>query len=225
MWGIQWCFCHNGQVPLLEDHPNHFLGDIQGERVFFPVGNTDSEAVFCALLNALRAQFTDTMPSLPVLYESLQELCKEVVDYDRKETILNFMLTCGPHVLWVYSWPGRRPGSQVWNGLHYAVRGTSTNLGDEEVVVDVSMAGSKDDRVCVVATKPLTDDEEWVELKPGELILVDNGLPHVSARDLFHVEMRGHGLSNDGKVLDPPRLEEDMRRYEFNPEFFAAGGI
>ena len=77
----------------------------------------------------------------------------------------------------------------------------------------------------IVATKPLTDDEEWVELQPGELIVLDEGVPHVTARDLFHVELHGHGINNAGKVLHPPRLEEDMRRYQFEPDFFVAGGI
>jgi hypothetical protein len=77
-----------------------------------------------------------------------------------------------------------------------------------------------------VATKPLTEDPDWIELQPGELILMDNGLPHVSVRDLFHVELHGHGLDNQGRAqIKPPRLEEDMRRFELLPEFFSAGGI
>src|SRR3569623_59168 len=48
---------HNGQVPLMDDHPDHWLGDVKGERFYSPVGSTDSEALFCAILNALRAQF------------------------------------------------------------------------------------------------------------------------------------------------------------------------
>lgn len=222
MWAFNWCFCHNGHVPLFEDHPNHCLGDVPGERYYYPVGDTDSEKTFCAILNALRAQFPDTMPSLPVLYENIQSLCREIVDYDRTGTIFNFLLTCGPHVLWVYSWPGKRPGSVVWNGLHYIVRSKDTNLHDADISVRVKGYG---DSVCIVATKPLTDDEEWIELKAGELIVPDNGIPHVTARDLFHVELQGHGLNNEGKVLRPPRLEEDMRRYQFNPDFFVGGGI
>lgn len=290
MWGIQWCFCHNGQVPLFDDHPHAVLGleksenekqdgpngadGVNGdtssssssssspddERVYFPIGDTDSEAAFCAILNALRAQFTDTMPSLPTLYEALQRLCAEIVKYNPQETILNFMLTCGPHVLWVYSWPGKRPGSTVWNGLHYTVRGSSTNLSDVDYSINVSVpqqsatattssaaAGpdgtqncpeesskvvkkdknnTKKHHVCIVATSPLTDDEEWVELKAGELISLDEGTPHVSVADLFRVELQGHGLNDNRRaVLPPPRLEEDMRRYEFQPDFFAASGI
>jgi hypothetical protein len=245
MWAMNWCFCHNGQVPLLEDHPDHVLGSAGGERMYYPVGDTDSEATFCALLNALKAQFPDTMPSLPVLHEALAELCREIVEYNPTETILNFFLTCGPHVLWVYSWPGRRPGSLVWNGLYYTVRSGLTSLADSDYAVRVGVPeeevtnGNNDDdsnsstteeeernrQVCIVATKPLTDDEEWIELKPGELILMDNGLPHVSVKELFQVEMEGHGLDNQGKVLRPVRLEEDMRRYAFKEEFYASSGI
>jgi hypothetical protein len=71
----------------------------------------------------------------------------------------------------------------------------------------------------------MTDDEEWIELRPGELIVLDNGIPHVTPAELFRIEMQGHGLKNDGKVLRPPRLEEDMRRFALHREFFVGGGI
>lgn len=211
-----------GHVPLMEEYPEYWLGggDTDGandvdddmhtnrERVHVLVGDTDSEAVFCPLLNALRCKYPEHMPSLPVLYQEIQQLCQEIVQYNPEETILDFLLACGPHVLWVYSWPGQRPGSTVWNGLHYTVRSSSsyTNLSDGDYSMDVLVGDSQDDRVCIVATKPLATDEEWVELKPGELILLDNGLPHVSAKDLFRVELLGHGLRNDGKALKPVRL-------------------
>lgn len=246
MWGIQWCFCHNGQVPLFEDHPDYCLNGSGGyeergvcglERTYNPIGTTDSEAAFCAILNALRAKFTDNMPSLPILYEELKLLCKEIVDYNPKLTILNFLLTCGPHLLWVYSWPGARPGSKVWNGLHYTIRNNDTQLSsnsdDPNYQVAINKLGQRpqspsegwndDHQVCVIATKPLTSDEEWIELNRGELLVMDAGLPRVSIGDLFRAELAGKGLS--GSALQPPRLEEDMRRYQFEPTFFAGGGI
>jgi hypothetical protein len=79
-------------MPLFDDCPDTWLGPVDGERFYYPVGNTDSEKGFCAILNALRAQFPDTMPSLPVLHEILGKLCQEIVDYDSKGTILNFLL-------------------------------------------------------------------------------------------------------------------------------------
>jgi Glutamine amidotransferases class-II len=181
--------------------------------------------VFCALLNALKAKFS-TLPSLPVLHETLQQLCQEIVNYSPDSTILNFLLACGPHNLWVYSWPGARPGSNVWNGLSYTIREwpfRKCHLQDLDYEVDFSQIAGQDDRVAVIATKPLTTDEEWVELTPGELILFDEGIPHCLPEDCFEVELHGHGLNS--KVLGPPRLEEDMRRYDTRNAFFAAGGI
>lgn len=249
MWALNWCFCHNGQIPLFEDHPTHcLLGDDpslspsqQQQRYYYPVGETDSEMAFCAILNAIRNRFPDTMPSLPDLYSTIHSLCREIVEYNPQSTIMNFLLTCGPHVLWVYSWPGQRPGSAVWNGLHYLVLPSSSASSQKDTKdlcdgdISVRLQGRRHgnngnnedetDNMCFVATKPLTNDTEWIEMKAGELIVLDKGIPYVTARDLFHIELRGHGLDNSNKALQPPRLEEDMRRYQFDPSFYVGGGI
>ena len=67
------------------------------DQVFFPVGDTDSEAIFCAILNALRAQF-QTLPSLPVLHDTIRKLCDEIVEHDPDLTILNFLMGCGENI-------------------------------------------------------------------------------------------------------------------------------
>lgn len=193
---------------------------------YHPVGDTDSEAVFCALLNALRAKFT-TLPSLPVLYDTLSTLCREIIQHDQDATILNFLLTCGPHVMFAYSWPGARPGSNVWNGLHYTVREPpfqTATLRDLDVQIDFAKVTSEKDRVAVIATKPLTQNEEWIEMKRGELILFDEGIPHLAAEECFSSEMKGHGLESN--AIPRPKLEQDMRRFSFQPKSeFAGGGI
>ena len=231
MWGIQWCFAHNGEIPMFAA----VAGDTKKQKpilqklqslctsevsYYHPVGTTDSEATFCAILNALRCKF-QTLPSYPILYEAIQQLCQEIVDYDPEGTILNFLLTCGPHTQWVYSWPGSRPGSKVWNGLHYTVREypfQKSHLCDLDYTVDFSTCTTEEDCVSVIATKPLTDDEEWTELKRGDLILFDQGKPHITPYDLFKVELSGHGLNST--VLERPHLEEDMRMYNFDPLHF-----
>lgn len=45
MWGISWCFAHNGDVPKFSSprfssHP--WLGDVPGPSVYHPIGDTDS---------------------------------------------------------------------------------------------------------------------------------------------------------------------------------------
>lgn len=233
MWGIQWVFAHNGEVPMFHKDPNRPLTSLMvtegikcyDETYYNSVGTTDSEATFCAILNALRQRF-DKLPSLPVLYESIQKLCDEITDYDPEKTILNFMLTAGPHALWVYSWPGSRPGSKVWNGLHYTVREypfSKCHLRDIDYSLDFSTCTTEDDCVSVIATQPLTDDEKWTELKRGELILFDQGKPHITPTDLFQVELDGHGLHSE--CMEPPNLKKDMKTYNIDPSTFQGSCI
>jgi hypothetical protein len=54
LWGRYWVFAHNGNLPGVQP-------ELDGS--FLPVGNTDSERVFCWLLQSLRQRFGDTPPS------------------------------------------------------------------------------------------------------------------------------------------------------------------
>ena len=223
MWGINWCLAHNGDVPLFKGGELPWIGSVRGEPSYHPVGTTDSEALFCSILNALKAKF-DTLPSLPVLHGTLQDLLDEIVSHAPQETILNILLSCGPHVLFCYSWPGSRPGSDVWNGLHYTVRDYPfgvCQLADLDYQVDFASVTAPKDRVAVIATKPLTVEEDWIALERGELILFDDGLPHKTPASCVAVELQGHGL--ESRVLVRASLEEDFRRYRFKRSFFNEG--
>ncbi|KAL7532287.1 hypothetical protein ACHAWF_004074, partial [Thalassiosira exigua] len=258
MWGISFCFAHNGDVscfdrkqfaadeaidcsasPRVNELSNKscvkipWLGrsigvEDKGERPYNPIGGTDSEALFCAILNALRG--FDTLPTLPVLHSALQSLCNEIVGLDDQyegTTILNFLLGCGPHIQFAYSWPGAREGSAVWNGLHYLVREPpfgSAHLSDCDYSIDFGAVTKEDDRVAVIATAPLTDDEDWVEIGRGQLILFDDGLPHMAPDDCYEAELRKHGLESD-VIPPPPSLEVDVRRYELRRDFFQGAAI
>lgn len=79
-------------------------------------------------------------------------------------------------------------------------------------------------RVAVIATSPLTDDEDWVEIKRGQLILFDDGLPHMAPDDCFEAELRQHGLESDA-IPSSPSLEVDMRRYQLRKDFFQGAAI
>ena len=177
MWGIQWSFAHNGDVPLFKGDELPCIGDCEGEQVYNPVGDTDSEKMFCCILNALKAKFK-TLPSLPMLHSYLKELLNEIVSVDEEGTILNFIMGCGEHTSFAYSWPGKRPGSSVWNGLHYIVREPpfqQAALVDCDYKVDFAELADDGDRVAVIATKPLTLNENWVEFERNQLILFDEG--------------------------------------------------
>lgn len=233
MWGINFAFAMNGDIPLFKRDPHAKLNALvdpndspcKDQKYYHPVGSTDSEAAFCAILNALRVQFQQ-LPSLPVLKNALKELCDEIIFEDPEGTIMNFLLTCGPDNLWVYSWPGRRPGSEVWNGLHYTTRAfpfTTSRLCDLEYEVDFASTNEEGDCVSVIATKPLTENEEWIEIKRGELIVFDQGRPNMTPESLFEVELLGHGLKSS--VFERPVLEKDMKEFNLDPEAFLGSYI
>lgn len=198
--GIQMCFCHNGEVPHFANIDAGYsllLGNTTAEDVLFhPVGETDSEAVFCAILNALNAEFPTGLPTLPVLHEFLKMICDEIVA-DQPETIFNFLLGCGQYTLFAYSWPGQRPGSKVWNGLHYIIRESpfcEAKLLDDDYTIDFREVTTNEDRVAIITTKPLTAEPGWTEFKRGELLMFDKGKPYRTPKCCEIVENEGRGL-------------------------------
>lgn len=204
LWGIHWTFAHNGQVPKFDDstplEAQPLLGKTTVKDLHYnPVGDTDSEAVFCAVLNAVKAEF-QSLPTLPVLHGFLSKLCQEIIKGDEETTIFNFLLGCGKYTQFAFSWPGRRPGSKVWNGLYYIVRSPpfqTASLVDADYSIDFAKFNTKpNDRVAVITTKPLTDETGWTEFERGQLIMFDKGLPHRSPRCCEQVEKEGRGLSS-----------------------------
>ncbi len=208
MWGVQWSFAHNGDVAMFKDNNVlPWIGKYEGDRIYQPVGDTDSEKIFCSVLNALKARFK-TLPSLPVLHSYLKELLDEIISHDKEGTILNFIMGCGARASFAYSWPGKRPGSNLWNGLHYIVREppfSKASLTDCDYKVDFSKFAGEGDRVAVIATKPLTLNENWVEFERNELILFEEGKPLLIQQDDVN--------TSNSNAIPLPLLKEDRRRF------------
>ena len=75
-------------------------------------------------------------------------------------------------------------GEALWahasTKLCYLVRQhpfASARLADEDLAVNFAEHTTPDDRVAVVATTPLTRDEQWADFKPGELKVFVDGAP------------------------------------------------
>jgi predicted glutamine amidotransferase len=238
LWAVTFTFAHNGDCPPFSlqarrkrcrqdgpesrgddddnSHRNGYglpvLGRCTSEMdpVYFPVGDTDSEAVFCSILNALHAEFAEK-PPLSVLRDFLQQICEEIVNYDNHAhaSIFNFLLGCGKHTQFAYSWPGQRPGSKVWNGLHYIVReppfSTATLIDVADYTIDfATVTDPKRDRVAIIATKPLTQEADWIEFKPNQLILFRHGRPQLgpASAGLVHREAtRFHSAASSASSI------------------------
>ncbi len=154
LWGQYWVWAHNGNLP-------QFQPELDGS--FVPVGNTDSERIFCWLLQSLRQRFGDQPPAQDVLLEALHELILPVSALG----IFNFLLSNGHCLI-----------AHCSTELSYLVRRAPFNvahLNDEDVSVDFSEVTTPNDRVAVIATLPLTDNENWIGMTPGSLWLFNDG--------------------------------------------------
>ena len=154
LWGRYWVFAHNGD--LKDFHPR-----LHG--AFRPVGGTDSERAFCWLMQEL-AKAHASVPSIQELSATLRELAPQVARHGS----FNFLLSNG-QALWAHA------STQLYSLLRSAPFGRA-QLNDDDISVDFADATSPADRVAVVATEPLTRDEAWTALRPGELRVFVNGV-------------------------------------------------
>jgi glutamine amidotransferase len=156
LWGKYWVFAHNGNLP--DFHP------VQN-GCFQPVGETDSEKAFCLILNTLRQQFPAKEPALEELYPVLAKITESIASIG----IFNYLLSNGEHFF-----------AHCSTNLAYIVRKApfaAAHLIDQDVTVDFSELTTPSDRVAVIATTPLTDNEVWTKIQPGELLVFHDGSP------------------------------------------------
>ena len=154
LWGRYWIFAHNGSL-------KDFAPPLGGW--YRPVGSTDSELAFCWLLETLRERFGDREPAPADLHGAIRDWASAVAAHGT----FNFMLSNGETLF-----------AHCSDRLSYIVRRapfTTAHLVDEDVAVDFSQVTTPNDRVAVIATLPLTDNEEWTALAPGELAVFRQG--------------------------------------------------
>jgi predicted glutamine amidotransferase len=157
MWGSYWSFAHNG---TLKGFASRFHS---GDRRFRPVGSTDSEAAFCEILEILWHAFPGGQPALPGLRETLHEATVSL----RELGEFNYLLSNGEALF-----------AHCATRLAYIERRapfTTAHLVDEDYEVDFSRVTTPNDRVTVVATIALTDNETWTAVEPGQLLMFKDG--------------------------------------------------
>lgn len=155
LWGRYWVFAHNGDLKTLPE--------LVDER-FMPVGNTDSEHAFCWLLQQLASRF-EKEPSQTDLHAALRELATKLSQHGS----FNFLLSNGE---WL--------AAHCSTNLHYLVRQApfgKAHLVDKDMSVDFKALTTPADRVVMIATQPLTDNESWIQMQAGELVIFQDGEP------------------------------------------------
>lgn len=155
IWGYMWTFAHNGQLDKsLFDWPLEF---------YFPVGDTDSEYAFCWIMDQMRKKFPSKPSCIHELTTFLHQCCEKL----RKLGVFNMLLS-ESNFLFIYnttklSWITRKaPFGEA-------------SLKDYELTVDFHTETTETDKVTVIATEPLTENEAWEKLLVGELIVFKLG--------------------------------------------------
>ncbi len=154
LWGQYWLFAHNG-------HLEAYAPPLTGR--FLPVGTTDSERAFCHLMQSLSQRFPDGPPDTASLHGALRELAIEIGRHGE----FNFLLSSGERLF-----------AHCASRLAYIVRQAPfavAHLADQDISVDFSELAAPGDRVAVIATLPLTDNEQWTLIPPGTLLCFTAG--------------------------------------------------
>jgi predicted glutamine amidotransferase len=152
LWGRYWSFAHNGDLKDFEPELSSYR----------PVGDTDSERAFCLILETLEKKFS----SYPGLKELEKELNRITLEIGQKG-IFNYLLSNGDFM-----------AAHCSTALSSIIRKApfqTAHLKDQQVAVDFSAVTTSKDRVAVIATNPLTENESWRVHEPGTLLVLKDG--------------------------------------------------
>ena len=165
-------------------------------------------------------------PPSPGSQPPLNELCHALADITREITlhgVFNYLLSNGQALF-----------SHCSTRLYYIVRQwpfSTAHLIDADLSIDFAQVTTPDDRVAVIATAPLTDNETWTAFAPGELTMFEEGraigvLERVRARqpDDVRREQREHEVASRvvrhgaGEERDEPSAQRPATPRRWYPE-------
>lgn len=158
-------FAHNGQLnAIAQKLPDHY------ER-FMPVGETDSEAAFCILLERLSKLWHDgEIPALRARRAEVERFASEI----RTLGPANFLYSDGD-ALFAHGHCRTQPGGKIAPpGLWLLQRSCATDsdaLVQDEVP---DQGGQPSQELALIASVPLSD-EPWRAFGEGEIVIVRNG--------------------------------------------------
>jgi glutamine amidotransferase len=154
LWGRVWTFAHNGQLRHVKR---------LALSSYRPVGTTDSEHAFCFLLGQLRNRIGDKAPPDGRLQATIAELAGEIAEHG----VFNLLMSDGRSLF------AFRSTNLVWLTRRAPFR--PATLLDADLTVDFAKHASPSDIVTIVATRPLTRDEEWSTMPKSSLIAFRDG--------------------------------------------------
>ncbi|WP_372882273.1 class II glutamine amidotransferase [Psychromonas sp.] len=154
LWGKNWTYAHNGQLTGYEALP---LGRT------LPVGETDSERAFCWIIDQLYLEYQSQPEDMQAVFQKVAGYADQL----REMGIFNMLLSDGEYVM-----------CYCTNNLTWITRRApfgKAQLIDEDMVVDFQKETSDTDVVTVIATRPLTNNEQWYKMQEGEFCVFHFG--------------------------------------------------
>jgi predicted glutamine amidotransferase len=156
LWGKNWTYAHNGQLKGYMDN--------LPISAHTPVGSTDSEHAFCWILDQLHFEFGRQEPKPVKLFEFVASLADKINELG----VFNLILTDGVYLFAYCS-----------NNLHWITRRApfgQASLIDADVMVDFKEVTTSNDIVTIIATQPLTGNEEWKRMSATNWLLFNHGV-------------------------------------------------
>ncbi|MFN9645103.1 MAG: class II glutamine amidotransferase [Cyanobacteriota bacterium] len=150
--GQDWVFAHNGDL----------TGDWSLDGAHHPLGDTDSEAAFCWILQEL-----DRGQVRPDDEARLQDHLVRLSTALASRGTFNGLLSNGH---WLFACATTR--------LHVLTRRApfrQARLADDDLSVDFAQLAGPNDVVTIVSTEPLTTNEAWEALQPGQALWIVGG--------------------------------------------------
>jgi glutamine amidotransferase len=147
-------WAHNGTLDSLPQR--------QDQQSFFPVGETDSEELFCALLTRLAAE--------QILFSDFQRIEALLQEFNQLGK-LNLLFSEGDRLFCYRDQNGH-------NGLCLTERISPfglVSLQDEDWEIDLADEKIPGQRGFVIASHPLTKNENWIDLEMGRLTVFEAG--------------------------------------------------
>ncbi|MEC5160602.1 class II glutamine amidotransferase [Janthinobacterium sp. CG_S6] len=154
LWGATWSFAHNGDLKAWQ---------APADAQYRAAGETDSERAFCHLLAGLRQRFPHGRPARAALFAAIDALSAPIAQHGT----FNFLLCDGETLF-----------ARCSTSLHYVERAypfARATLIDCDLSIDFRRHNHLDDRIAIIATEPLTSNEQWTAFAPGELKMFSGG--------------------------------------------------
>ncbi|MHA1667809.1 MAG: class II glutamine amidotransferase [Candidatus Heimdallarchaeaceae archaeon] len=157
LFGKSWVFAHHGHLRL-------YRYIINSQEFFKPEGETDSEAAFCSIMEALHE--LDPRQSEKEYARVIEKKAREL----SKQGGLNFLLSNGETMFAFYS---------GYRTLYYTIIRPpfSGKIEGQDDQIKFSIdAENKETPLCILSSEPLIENVNWKELELQKLTTFKNGV-------------------------------------------------